>query len=90
MKKKRGRKLTYSKIMVTIVLAFAIIDIQLSYYLAWKDKATAETLSIAIVTEIVGVMTGYFIKSFRETREEQNLKYKRDRDKITESEEQEL
>ena len=61
---------TFSKIWVNRLMWVALFDIQLSYVLAFFDKEIAETLSIAIVTEILGVMLGYFCKSYFETKEE--------------------
>lgn len=89
-KRKRSdkQKQTFSKRMVAIIIGFGILDIQLAYVLALLDKQVPETLTVAIVTEIVGVALGYFIKSFRETREEENMKFKRDRDNLSESEEE--
>ena len=86
-KRSEKQKQTFSKRMVAIIIGFGILDIQLAYVLALLDKQVPETLTVAIVTEIVGVALGYFIKSFRETREEENMKFKRDRDNLSESEE---
>lgn len=73
--------LTFSKKWVSRLMFIAIVDLQLSYILAFLDKVQiAETLSVTIVTEIIGVMLGYFAKAFFETREEENLKYKREQD----------
>ena len=73
----------------------AIIDLQLSYLLAFLDKVQiAETLSTTIVVEIIGVMLGYFAKAFFGKREEENLKYKREGQEVyllqEEPEEQEV
>ena len=40
-----------------------------------KMKEIAETLSITIVSEIVGVMGVYMIKSYLETKEEKRMEY---------------
>ena len=87
-KRSGKRNNTFSKKMVAVIISFGIFDVQLAYILALLDKQVPETLTVAIVTEIVGVALGYFIKSFRETREEENMKYKRDRDNLSESEEE--
>lgn len=74
MKKKSINKNTFTKKAVKIILGFAILDLQLSYLLALLGREQiAETLSITIVTEIVGVMLGYFMKSFFETKEEKKM-----------------
>ncbi len=72
--KGRKPKLQMSKVLTGIILFVALIDLQLSYILAFMGKEIAETLSVAIVTEIVAVILGYFIKSFNETREEKRMK----------------
>ena len=57
--------LTFSKKWVNRLMWVAIIDLQLSYLLAFLDKVQiAETLSTTIVVEIIGVMLGYFAKAF--------------------------
>lgn len=59
---------TYTKKAVTIILAVSLIDLQLSYVLAFMGKEQiAETLSSTITETIVGVMLGYFIKALFET-----------------------
>lgn len=77
-KRKSGKpkkpRLQMSKVLTALILFVALIDLQLSYILAFMGKEIAETLSVAIVTEIVAVILGYFIKSFNETREEKRMK----------------
>ena len=92
-KKGKGKKvkLQMSKVLTAVILFVALVDLQLSYILAFMEKETAETLSISIVTEIVAVILGYFIKSFIETKEMEkikleNAKLKRDKEEIPESE----
>lgn len=59
---------TYTKWAVTIVLVIALIDLQLSYILAFLGKEQiAESLSSEIATVIVGVMVGYLCKALFET-----------------------
>lgn len=87
--------LTFSKKWVNRLMWVAIIDLQLSYLLAFLDKVQiAETLSTTIVVEIIGVMLGYFAKAFFGKREEENLKYKREGQEVyllqEEPEEQEV
>lgn len=73
-KKNKKKKYQMSKVLTGVTLFVALIDLQLSYILAFMGKEIAETLSVAIVTEIVAVILGYFIKSFNETREEKRMK----------------
>lgn len=59
---------TFSKQAVAIILAVSLIDLQLSYILAFMGKEQiAETLSSEIASVIIGVMLGYFMKALFET-----------------------
>lgn len=59
---------TFTKIAITVILFFALLDLQLTYILAFMGKdQIAESLSSDIATTIVGVMLGYFLKSLFET-----------------------
>lgn len=78
--KSRHRRVTFSKRQVEKILNFAILDMQLSYLLAFLGKEQiAETLSVTIVTAVIGVMLGYFLKSYFETREEERLNLDKER-----------
>lgn len=59
---------TFTKKAVFAILAVALIDLQLSYILAFLGKEQiAETLSSTIADTIIGVMLGYFLKALFET-----------------------
>lgn len=59
---------TYTKRLVTIIIAICLIDMQLSYVLAFLGKEQiAEALSTEIATTIIGVAIGYFMKALFET-----------------------
>ena len=59
---------TFSKKAVAIILVVSLIDLQLSYILAFLGKELiAESLSSEIANVIVGVMLGYFMKALFET-----------------------
>lgn len=76
-KKKAGRSSfsTFTKKWVSQLMYVAMFDIQLSYLLAFLGKEQiAETLSITVVTEIIGVMAVYFAKSFLETKEQEKIR----------------
>lgn len=78
-RKKKVKKITYTKKVVSIILAISLFDLQLSYVLAWFGKPeTAINLSITICTEIVAVILGYLVKSYKETKEEERVKLKRE------------
>ena len=69
---------TFSKKAVAIILVVSLIDLQLSYILAFLGKELiAESLSSEIANVIVGVMLGYFMKALFETffeKREERLK----------------
>ena len=59
---------TYTKKAVTIILAVSLIDLQLSYILAFIGKEQiAESLSSQIAGTVIGVMMGYLMKALFET-----------------------
>lgn len=59
---------TFTKKAVTIILTVSLVDLQLSYVLAFMGKEQiAESLSSEIATVIIGVMVGYFMKALFET-----------------------
>lgn len=59
---------TFTKKAVAAILIFSLIDLQLSYVLAFMGKEQiAESLSSTIATTIIGVMLGYFMKALFET-----------------------
>ena len=60
--------ISFTKKAVTAILIVSLIDLQLSYILAFLGKEQiAETLSTTIAELIVGVMLGYFLKALFET-----------------------
>lgn len=76
-KKKRFTLKTFTKKWVSRLMTVAIIDIQFSYLLAFFGKEQiAETLSITVVTEIIGVMAVYCAKAFFETKESEKIRLK--------------
>ena len=59
---------TYTKKAVTLILVVALVDLQLTYVLAFMGREyIAEELSSTIAETIVGVMVGYFLKALFET-----------------------
>lgn len=72
---KRGNFRTFSKKWVEKLMYIAVVDLQLSYLLAFLGKEQiAEELSKTVVIEIIGVMLGYFRKAFLETRESEKIR----------------
>lgn len=59
---------SFTKKAVTIILVVSLIDLQLSYILAFMGKEQiAESLSTTIAEMVVGTMLGYFLKALFET-----------------------
>lgn len=81
---KKGSRQTFTKIAVRWILFFALLDLQLSYILAFLGRVEiAEDLSSTVATAIIGVMLGYFLKSFFETREEEKNKLEKEQNQDT-------
>lgn len=73
---------TFTKRAVALILIVSLVDLQLSYILAFMGKEEiAEALSITIVQTIIGVMLGYFFKALTETYLEEREKRLRDNSK---------
>ena len=75
MPKKKNKKPslfeTFTKLWVSILLIIGIVDLQLSYLLAFLGyDQIAETLSVAVVTEILGVTVAYIVRAFFDTKDE--------------------
>ena len=76
MKRKRN---TYTKKLVKWILAISVFDLQLSYLLAFLGRTEiAENLSMTVVTAIIGTVITYCIKSFKETKEAEKLRFDRE------------
>ncbi len=59
---------TFTKKAVTAILIVSLVDLQLSYILAFMGKEQiAESLSSTIASTVIGVMIGYFLKALFET-----------------------
>ena len=72
---RRKRKWTFTKKIVSILLVIAVIDLQLTYILAFMGMTeTLQETSGKLITEILGVVFVYCVKSFFETREEEKNK----------------
>ncbi|HIY04341.1 MAG TPA: hypothetical protein H9733_05205, partial [Candidatus Anaerotignum merdipullorum] len=79
----RRKRKTYTKKLVKWILAVALVDLQLSYLLAFLGKTEiAENLSMTVVTAIIGTVVTYCIKSFKETKEEEKVAYLREKNGI--------
>jgi len=68
--KKKGKFgfITFTKKAVAVILMISLVDLQLSYLLAFMGKEQiAESLSSTIASTIIGVMIGYFLKALLET-----------------------
>ena len=76
----KNKKITYTKIMVTIYSIAIIVWITWSYILATLGyNMIAEQLSIQVVIIGVAAILGYLLKSFFETKEEEKIKLEREK-----------
>ncbi len=74
-KRKKRRFRTFTKRAVMVILFVALLDLQLSYVLAFMGREQiAENLSSDITKVIIGTILGYLAKSFLETREEEKVR----------------
>lgn len=74
---------TFTKRWVSRLLWFGCIWITLSYVLALVGAVQiAESLSSTVATVIISTILGYLCKAFFETREEEKIKYLREKHNI--------
>lgn len=82
-KKKKNKKLraelrsikinTYTKALVLVIIAVSLMDLQLSYVLAFLGKTQiAESLSIQICVTIIGTALIYMIRAYFDSKAEHN------------------
>ena len=76
-KRRRRTKLTMTKRVTTVLLIIGVIGGLLPYLLAMLDKQPVESMGIARVTEIVAVCLGYFVRGFKDSKESEDMAYKR-------------
>lgn len=75
-----NKKPTFTKKWVSRLLWFGCIWISLSYVLAFRGAVQiAESLSSTVVSVMIATILGYLCKSFFETREEEKLKFEREK-----------
>ena len=73
-RKKRKFK-TFTKRAVKAILFIALLDLQLSYVLAFLGREQiAENLSSDITKVIIGTILGYLAKAFFETKEQEKVR----------------
>lgn len=82
MEKRKKRKFrTFTKRAVKVILFMALLDLQLSYVLAFLGREQiAENLSSDITKVVIGTILGYLAKSFFETREEEKVRLEEQRE----------
>lgn len=75
--RKRGKQKfrTFTKRAVKAILFIALLDLQLSYLLAFLGREQiAENLSSDITKVIIGTILGYLAKAFFETKEAEKVR----------------
>ena len=74
-KRKKRRFRTFTKRAVMVILFVTLLDLQLSYLLAFLGREQiAENLSSDITKVIIGTILGYLAKSFFETKEAEKVR----------------
>lgn len=74
------KRMQFSKKLVICILIVSLIDMQIPFILAFLGRIEiAETLAITIVTEIVGVFAVYSAKAFLETKEQEKIKFEKEK-----------
>jgi len=74
-KRKKRRFRTFTKRAVMVILFVALLDLQLSYLLAFLGREQiAENLSSDITKVIIGTILGYLAKAFFETKEAEKVR----------------
>ena len=74
-KRKKQKFRTFTKRAVKAILFIALLDLQLSYLLAFLGREQiAENLSSDITKVIIGTILGYLAKSFFETKEAEKVR----------------
>lgn len=77
--KQRRKFRTFTKRAVKAILFIALLDLQLSYLLAFLGREQiAENLSSDITKVVIGTILGYLAKSFFETREEEKVRLEKE------------
>lgn len=67
---KNAKKMTFTKIMVSVILFVSLLDVQFVFVLAFLGREQiAETIGITIITEIIATILGYLCKSFFENKD---------------------
>lgn len=68
------KKITWTKTIVRYLLIIGVINGTLPFILSAFDKNPASEMGIAWVTEIVAVALAYFVRGFKDTKEEENTR----------------
>ena len=80
--KPKKEKPTFTKKWVSRLLWLGCVWISLSYVLAFMGTVQiAESLSSTVASVIIATVLGYLCKAFFEKREEERMRYKREKDK---------
>ena len=73
---KNKNKIQYTKIIITMVLIWAMLMVSATYILQAFHREPPETLSIRIVELIVAAIITYCLKAFFETKEAEKTRLK--------------
>lgn len=94
-RKKKNKKTRYKWKDYTLDEQFTIISIVICilflaqhYILAYIGKDPMQELAVTLVTAVVVILVKYAIKSFKAKREEENMRFKRDKEGLSDWEDE--
>lgn len=70
---------TFTKVWFKRNMILAWVAVYLCILLAFLDLPIPENLACAIILNVIGVFCGYLVKAFFETKEEERIKFERER-----------
>ena len=70
---------TWTKNITRYLLIIGVVNGTLPFVLSAFGRDPVSDMGIAWVTEIVAVALAYFVRGFKDTKAEQDMKFKRDR-----------
>ena len=73
-KKKKSNKKEHSKIVATIIVMVALIDVQLCILSTFLEKEIPTEIAVSLIVEIIGVYLTYCVKAHFGKKEEEKTR----------------
>lgn len=74
-------KVQTTKKIAKVLLVVGCINATIPYFLAAGGRECPEELGIAWITEVVAVALGYFVRGYKDTKEEKYHEYRMERER---------